>query len=430
MEDHVVWKMGLFAFPDLPYKPVGATLPNLNGVEYRTGLARPILTSDVHPSGYWSILSQRWRAWVTSRGKGGRSQFLALPTEILLLIASALPIPSRAPLALTCKRLFDIVGEFKPFAAIELPTEQPLDFRSPRMSKARIYQPARWELLRSLERDLNGKWSLCSECFMLHPKCMFAEYEKSIVPWHKEYYRSHGSDFRSCRQGRKERCVEDRNAWLPSGIVDLCPCIKITIGRKRLLEAWLREKKARSSAGDGPAADFWWHECRHAYGDIDIEARIGLFLYDGAESSNYSPGSAKSAVNLAVTPAPMVGDLGALLEYRHTYPSESQCSSPRLLCPHRNLHITIKALLQCRESHTKQGTVCRLCMHLQHCKECGTKVIDLKTENTVAGMIGCSYRVERCLDRTTWPLHTVFPFARRQIPLQRRSPDSDYPPYR
>lgn len=350
---------------------------------------------------------------------------MALPTELLLLIITELPIASRASLALTCKRSFEVVSEFDPFSAITLPAEQPIDFQSARMSKTQNYHPVRWQFLHSLERDLRG-WALCSECFVLHPKWMFTEYERCIVPWHRKFYKSHGSIFRSCRHGRKERLAEDRNTWLPSGIVDLCPCIKITMGRKLFLEAWLREK-ARSSGG--PAADFWWHECRHTYGDIKVKLRIGLFLYDGTESSKYQKPTPVSSFIFFLSPT--VGELGALLDYNLTYPVESQSSSPRLLCPHHNLHTAIKHLLHCRESHTRFGNLCHLCRPMQHCPECGTKVLDLKTtETTSSGIIDCSYRVERRLDRRAWPMHTVFPFARRQIPLQIRSPWPDYPPYR
>ncbi|KAL8654650.1 MAG: hypothetical protein Q9210_001372 [Variospora velana] len=99
----------------------------------------------------------------------------------------------------------------------------------------------------------------------------------------------------------------------------------MTMGRKLFLEAWLR-KKARSSGR--PAADFWWHECRHTYGDIKVNLRIGLFLYDGTESSKYQK-PRPIATNIYSLP-PTVGELGVLLEYNHTYPAESQSSSPRL----------------------------------------------------------------------------------------------------
>lgn len=413
--------MKMTSLPDIPYQPVGAVLPNLDGLEYRTDQDTPAIGCPSSPPGHWRKCSRWLRQFYPSFANQGMSRFPALPTEILVLIVSELPDASRASLALTCTRLLDIVSESKPFEAIALPAEQPSDFQSPRMSRAQVYHPARWEFLRSLERDLKGKWLLCSECFTLLPRRMFTEYKRSVVPWLKSYYASHDSDYRSCRPGRTQPDGENRIAWAPSGIVDLCPCIKLTMSKKRLIEASLRES-AQPSGHKHPAANFWWHECRHTYGDVEIEMRIGLFLYDGTETAKWRIRHWSNTTKIyAFTPE--MGELGAIIEYRHTYPSRSQSSAPRLLCPHRNLHIAIQDSLRCRETHTEPGTVCLSCKNLQYCEQCRTKVLDLlKNEDTSTGMISCFYRVERCLDGRSWPMHTVFPFARRQIPLQRQSP--------
>jgi hypothetical protein len=59
----------------------------------------------------------------------------------------------------------------------------------------------------------------------------------------------------------------------------------MTIEKKLQIETQLREDARKTHGSDYPAADFWWHQCRHIYGDgdIKIEVRIGLFLYDGKE---------------------------------------------------------------------------------------------------------------------------------------------------
>lgn len=118
---------------------------------------------------------------------------------------------------------------------------------------------------------------------------MFAEYKESIVAWLKDHHKPHGIAFQTCRQGRKTRYIRELG-YFPSGIVDLCPCIKLTIGRKRAIEAWLQEKedKAQYLGNQRPAAGFWWHTCRHTYGDIEIQVHIGIFLYDGTERRNYT----------------------------------------------------------------------------------------------------------------------------------------------
>lgn len=406
----------------VPFEPVGAVMPDLAGIQYRPSQSTPLascLTSPAETKKWWS---KGQGLLVSIFGNKKDSPLLALPPELLLLIASELPDASRASLALTCRALLSINSDSTLFRGLQFPPEQPLEFQSTRMSKAQIYQPARWEFLRFLERDLNGKWYLCSECFTLHPSQMFAEYQKSIVPWLKGYYKLRGSDFRSCRHGRKNLCEQRNIAYAPSGIVDLCPCIKMTIGKKRQIEARLREDVRKTYGNDRPAADFWWHKCRHIYGDIELELQIGLFLYDGTESPRFTTRCATIKTNIFSMP-PREGELGVLLEYRHTYPSTSLRTSPRLLCPHRNLDTAIQDLLRCRERHVRPGTVCAWCKSIQYCQYCRTKVLDLsKAAYASAGITCCYYRVERCLDNNVWPMQTVFPFARRQVPLQRSSP--------
>ena len=397
-------------------------MPNLAGIQYRPSPSIPLASRQISPVQTKKLWFKGRELLVSIFGHRKNSPFLALPAELILLIASELPDASRASLALTCRALLSINSDSTLFRGLQFPPEQPLEFQSTRMSRAQIYQPARWEFLRFLERDLNSKWYLCSECFTLHPRQMFTEYQKSIVPWLKDYYKSKGSDFRSCRHGRKNLCSERKPSFAPSGIVDLCPCIKMTFGKKRQIEARLREDVRKTCGNGRPAADFWWHECRHIYGDIELGLRIGLFLYDGTESNRFNVKCITTKTNIFTMP-PRIGDLGVLLEYRHTSPSASLRTSPRLLCPHRKLDTAIQDLLRCRERHVRPGTVCVWCRSIQYCQYCRTKVLDLsKTENTSAGIICCSYRVERCLDNDLWPMQTVFPFARRQVPLQRRSP--------
>lgn len=398
---------------ETPEPPV-KVLPYLDGIEYTSSQNTFSPTRGPHSTGLWKLGSSCWRNLVQLLSKEQSHSLLALPTEIIQLITSELPAASRASFSLTCKSLLALERDTKPFQAFTFPSEQPHDFHSTRMNKASNYQPARWDFLCFLERDLNGEWLLCSECFTLHPRRMFAEYRRSIVPWLEDYYTSNSSDFRGCRQGRRTH-AEHLIAPTHSGIVDLCPCIKITMGQKRLIEDRLREKVRPKVS---PAADFWWHECRHVYGAIEIDIKIRLFLYDGTERRHFNHRCITLGSKVEHEP-PLFGHLGVLFEYRHKYPSSPQYSSPRLLCPHRNLHITIQHLLQCRERHYWPGTVCRRCSELQNCTQCRTKIFDLKqTKDTATGIIDCSYRVERCLDSNLWPMHTIFPFARRQIPLR------------
>lgn len=403
------------------FKPVGPILPTIASIHYIPSQHPPLATlaSTPIPPAKKKALWSRRRLLNSIFSSKKDSPLLTLPSELHLLIASKLPDASRASLALTCIALSATILSLAPFRGLQFPSEQPPEFQSARMSKAQIYQPARWEFLRFLERDLKGKWYLCSECFTLHPRQMFAAYEKSVVPWLKDYYKRKGSDFRSCRYGRKNLCRHRNVSYAPSGIIDLCPCIKMTIGKKRQIEARLREDALKNQSS---AVDFKWHRCQHIYGDVELKIRIGIFLYDGTERTRTMNRCANDKTNILSMP-PRIGELGVVLECLHTFPSKSLGASPRLLCPHQNLDTASQALLRCRKRHVVPGSVCELCQSIQCCEYCRTKIFYFDiNENVSAGITNCYYRVERCLDNNVWPMHTVFPFARRQVPLQRRSP--------
>lgn len=384
------------------------------------------------------------------------SHLLNLPPILFLIIMSELSDASAASLALTCKALLSFFSDYSIFRKVQLPSEQPRTFRDPEMSKPQVYQPARWEFLHFLERDLKGTWYLCSECFTLHPPRMYTSW---MVPSFENRYYVRKPENRTCREGRQTLCSRPYYALAPTGIVDLCPCIKLTVGKKHQIEARLREHAWKIHANGRPAADFWWHECRQVYGNVQVELRIGLFLYDGTEVVD--PASLGAHGTWILNWAPRIGHLGALLEYRLTFPSQSETESPRLLCPHRYLVKSIELMLKCRETHKKLGTFCESCRNCQFCQQCRTKVHDLrKLENintyknygwilgaggrfeesstSTIGSLGLlsgsrrnmigtklvsySFRVEKCLDGNLWPVHTVFPYARRQVPLDRSSP--------
>lgn len=303
--------------------PVELVLPDLRGIEFKEGQSQPFVSRPVPPAKIKQLWSRGRRHLILALGKWKKqhSHLLNLPLELVLMIGSELPDASRASLAMTCRALFYTVNiDSAPFKGLDFPSEQPPNFQTAEMSKARIYQPARWEFLRFLERDLKGKWYLCSECFTLHPLRMFAAYERSVVPWLKEYYKLKGFEYRSCRHGRTNLDAEYNSSYAPSGIVELCPSIKMAFGKKRQIEAQLREDARKAHGSDYPAADFWWHRCKHTYGDgdITIEVRIGLFLYDGKEPQ---PMGKHVTVGTHIRKTrPRVGELGVLLHYRHTFP--------------------------------------------------------------------------------------------------------------
>ena len=122
-------------------------------------------------------------------------QLASLPTEILLMIASYLPLSNHTLLGLTCKRFRRALRYFTHI----MHKEQPLNFQQAEMSEPKKYHPLRWEFLRLLEKDLFGQWLICHDCFILHPAHMFAKPEVSPVEWLSGLLRSQ-SQPRSCRQ--------------------------------------------------------------------------------------------------------------------------------------------------------------------------------------------------------------------------------------
>lgn len=337
---------------------------------------------------------------------------LALPPELILLISAKLPYLSRAYFALTSKALFSITSDPMLFEGLKLPPESTLHLTLERTSQPQLYQPMRWEFLRVLESYLNGSRYLCSECFTLHRRKVFTNHD---------YYQLGDSDLKSCRHEDIRLGNVWNDTYAHSGIVDICPCIKMTFAKKRRIEAWLREK-AQDTGSDGhPARNFWSHECRHTYGEIKVEMQVALFLYDGTELAQFGP-NCISGDPTTLNSQPMRGQLGAVFKYRHIFPTASEQRSPRLLCPHRLLDTAIKDLVRCRARHGISQTSNVLCRNIEYCYPCRTKILDLcNVEDSTAGTTCCSYRVERCFDDAFWPYQTVFPSERQKLPLQRRS---------
>ena len=128
---------------------------------------------------------------------------LDLPTELLLQIFSYLPLLSQFSLALISKRFYQISG-----SALEA---EELHF--PRMRRnghaASSDYGLRMALLMMLE---NEKWACCERCQRLHPRKELPASQLNHPPW-------------------RRTCM----AW--TGIVDLCPCISLTIhDRTRVVE--------------------------------------------------------------------------------------------------------------------------------------------------------------------------------------------------
>lgn len=125
----------------VPFAAVEAVMPNLAGIQYRPSQSTPFVSRPVPPAETKRLWSKRWRLLVSVFGNKKDSSLLALPPELLLLIASELPDASRASLALTCRASLAINSDSTLFKGLQLPPEQPLEFRSARMSRAQTISP-------------------------------------------------------------------------------------------------------------------------------------------------------------------------------------------------------------------------------------------------------------------------------------------------
>ena len=118
----------------------------------------------------------------------------------------------------------------------------------------------RMTLLTQLE---DSRWACCARCQKLHPRQEFPRYElKESHPWERS-------------------CVNS------AGIIDLCPCIALTLrDRTRIVEHLRREKTAKNrtlnhirrgllSLKDDGGELYLLHRCT-AYPKIRIEIRLSL----------------------------------------------------------------------------------------------------------------------------------------------------------
>jgi hypothetical protein len=264
----------------------------------------------------------------SQEGEQGRRCFiLELPTELLSLIASHLTPVSEACLALTCKRFLSVSG-----AAL---VSEPLRFNKDFAPLFRHYKSSqsfgaeRWKLLELLE---NGKWHACSKCLRLHPRTAFSS---------KELKRP--ADTRMCNLGNF------------AGVVDLCPCKKLSFRDKLDLVEHLRERETfakmpTSVFGNRPRERYLWHSCTTTYGKTEV--RIDIF--------------------------PEIDEGGRLVvrtEY-HMFVESSQLGehqyiTPRFGCAHRSMDLWLSSVCQTLYCH-RYDTFCSACKRISVCGSCDT----------------------------------------------------------
>ena len=324
-----------------------------------------------------------------------------MPVEILLIIASNLPPSSRAPFALTCKRFWR--GFRSPVSTtgstthdrterlgLGIPREMPGNFHELTMSDPQLFSPERWEFLRLLEKDISDTWLRCSDCFVLHPCHAFVRPKMALMPWLKSCCGGRfGSQSppRSCRY--LSRAAPDRVAGSLSlsGIVDLCPCVRLTPAKRERVCA---DRDKITQNGPFGKNSRYGHTCLHVYDDIELKINITPFFYK------------------------QDGGLGFRIHYLRTNPIDSSTVCPRMSCPHLSLDTLIKTFSQCRDLHSEK-VVCSRCRWVQRCPECHTTVFGFfKDTEPIGGTVSYHVNLERRLDEKAWSKHVVFPFARQR----------------
>ncbi|OKL56816.1 hypothetical protein UA08_07959 [Talaromyces atroroseus] len=251
-----------------------------------------------------------------------------LPTELLALISAQLDPLSEACLALTCRRLLLISGASLASECLGFKKDFAPLFHHYRSSQS--FATERWKLVERLE---DGKWLACSQCLKLHPRTAFPP---------KELRRSPTT--RMCNLGES------------AGLVDLCPCVKLTFQDKANLVKHLRQRELLTRlpssifGSRGYDERYLWHSCTASYGSTDLKIGIYPELRDD-------------------------GKLYIRTEYRMEMEpnmlGKEKHISPRFGCAHRSMDLWLYSVSQTLYCH-RYDTFCSACKQISGCSRCDT----------------------------------------------------------
>ena len=300
-----------------------------------------------------------------------------LPNEILYQISDYLPASSLGCLALTSKTFGFLLPEAR--SILQLSSEYSMVGQTVKYPWQ--CQSQRYLFLRLLEMDINPHHFLCWDCFTLHPRTAFSKFASQSKQSFRERIRHFDSGkaiFMSC--SRDHRMEHPRLPETLAGIVDLCPCIKLTPTMKRRIEAMLHKRKYSGETSLVP-----WHTCHHQYDhQVSLEIKIWLYL-------KYSTNS-----------------LMARVEYRRTRPSDWPFFGPRRYCPHRTLDQSLCTLRKCHNTHDENST-CANYRRLRSCSVCDTELIAVySVEDAPSIMTTDIVCVGRCLSDQNWSSNAVY----------------------
>ncbi|KAL2815920.1 cohesin loading factor-domain-containing protein [Aspergillus granulosus] len=303
-----------------------------------------------------------------------RCYLLELPTELLLEIISYLSVLPEACLALTCKRLFAISGAVLDAKSLHFNRDFAPLFHHYRNGHS--FATARWQLVKSLEES---RWWACSKCLKLHPRSFFPP---------RELRRR--SDDRTCNLGNH------------AGVVDLCPCKKLTFRDKiRLVEILKIRRNSvgflASQFGDATQERFCWHSCTENYGATQLKIEIYPEL-DGEDQLKI-----RTDYHLTTTS----GQLG-----KEAY------MTARFGCAHRSVDLWLSGVCQTTICQLYENW-CASCRRIAICNTCNAVLKCPRKQpcrvDEESGMATYSFWTERCLGGAsptpdlTWAAQRIHP---------------------
>ncbi|KAL4801379.1 cohesin loading factor-domain-containing protein [Aspergillus unguis] len=284
-----------------------------------------------------------------------RCYLLELPTELILEIASHLTVLPEACLALTCKRMFAISGAILDSKSLQFSRDFAPLFHHYRNGHS--FTTTRWQLIKTLE---DTRWKACPKCLKLHPRSAFPPRELRRRP-------------------------EDRTCILGNlaGVVDLCPCRKLTFRDKVELVDILKVRQKTvailESQLGGAKERFCWHTCSETYGSTQLKIEIYPELDDEDRLK------IKTEYHLTTK----AGQLG-----------KEEFMSARWGCPHRSVDLWLSGVCQTTICQIYENR-CASCRRIAVCNSCNTVLkcsrkqpyrVDEESETATY-----SFWTERCL---------------------------------
>ncbi|KAL2855483.1 cohesin loading factor-domain-containing protein [Aspergillus pseudoustus] len=285
-----------------------------------------------------------------------RCYLLELPTELLLEIISYLSVLPEACLALTCKRLFAISGAVLDAKSLHFNRDFAPLFHHYRNGHS--FATTRWQLVKTLE---DTRWRACSKCLKLHPRSFFPP---------RELRRK--SDDRTCNLGSL------------AGVVDLCPCKKITFRDKTELVELLKIRRKSvailaSQFGDVAGERFCWHSCTENYGATQLKIEIYPELDDEDQLK------IRTDYHLTTTS----GQLG-----------KEEHMTARFGCAHRSVDLWLSGVCQTTICQLYENR-CASCRRIAICNSCNAMLRCPRKQpswlDQDSGTSTYSFWTERCL---------------------------------